>query len=278
VIPAGEEGLQIGRLSLEALRIPLEFVETFKRWGIHTCADFAPSRSRHCGAARTGRAPLWRLARGADDQPLIAKEFPSNFEEHMDWTLRWNCWSHCFRSESASRTAVRAAAYAHSRHRRDQSYAHAGTQRLTHEGTNFSHSDDSAPVPARDSKLLLKLLQLDLEKHPPSLPVTVVSHVGDSREATHAAARAVPAALSRSGRLEVTLARIQNTVEKNAWVCPCSLIRTVPMRFSRAFCFAGNEREALTHGKTTNRGNANLPTSASGDRGVSGRKSGVSRL
>src|SRR5258705_5772345 len=33
VIPAGEEGLRIGSLSLEALRIPFEFVETLKRWG-----------------------------------------------------------------------------------------------------------------------------------------------------------------------------------------------------------------------------------------------------
>src|SRR5713226_10728908 len=41
VIPAGEEGLRIGSLSLEALRIPFEFVETLKRWGKQTCADFA---------------------------------------------------------------------------------------------------------------------------------------------------------------------------------------------------------------------------------------------
>jgi len=51
------------------------------------------------------------------------------------------------------------------------------------------------------------------------------------------------------------------------------------MRFSKKrFVLPGNERESTHHGKTTNRGNANLPTSASGDRGVSGRKSGVSRL
>src|SRR5258708_29980402 len=41
VIPAGEEGPRIGSLSLEAIRIPFEFVETLKRWGNKTCADFA---------------------------------------------------------------------------------------------------------------------------------------------------------------------------------------------------------------------------------------------
>src|SRR5215468_10407314 len=34
VIPDGDEGLWLGRLSPEALRIPFEFVETLKRWGV----------------------------------------------------------------------------------------------------------------------------------------------------------------------------------------------------------------------------------------------------
>src|SRR5207245_11140977 len=40
VVPVGEESLRIGSLSLEALRIPFEFVETLKRWGKNTCAEF----------------------------------------------------------------------------------------------------------------------------------------------------------------------------------------------------------------------------------------------
>jgi protein ImuB len=41
VIPAGDERLQMGRLSLEGLRIPFEFVETLRRWGVRTCKEFA---------------------------------------------------------------------------------------------------------------------------------------------------------------------------------------------------------------------------------------------
>ena len=55
VIPAGEEGLRIGRLSLEALRIPFEFVETLKRWGIHSCREFAAS-SGNSDAVRSGNS------------------------------------------------------------------------------------------------------------------------------------------------------------------------------------------------------------------------------
>lgn len=85
VIPAGEEGFRIGRLSLEALRIPVEFIETLRRWGIHTCAQFA-ALPEIAIVERLGQDGLrwWRLAQGADVHPLIAKESPSNFEEYMD--------------------------------------------------------------------------------------------------------------------------------------------------------------------------------------------------
>ncbi len=85
VIPAGEEGGHIGRLSLEALRLPFAFVETLHRWGVRTCAEFA-ALPEIAIVERLGQEGLrwWRLARGADNHPLIAKDFPANFEEHMD--------------------------------------------------------------------------------------------------------------------------------------------------------------------------------------------------
>src|SRR5260370_38982970 len=74
VIPAGEEGLRIGSLSLEALRIPFEFVETLKRWGIHTCAEFA-ALPEVAIVERLGHERIhWvRLARGTEVHSLIAK-------------------------------------------------------------------------------------------------------------------------------------------------------------------------------------------------------------
>src|SRR5258705_7963178 len=207
VIPAGEEGLRIGSLSLEALRIPFEFVETLKRWGKNTCTDCAALPEISI-VERLGQEGVhwWRLARGAEVQPLIAKEFPSNFEEHMDldspvellepllFVLNRLLEQLCARLRmhilaigeiKVTLTLERNEA------RSKEPVFHIRTIRL--------------PVPARDSKLLLKLLQLDLEKHPPSLPVTVVRMLAIPTK-PQAQQRGLFLPLSPDpGRLEVTL-------------------------------------------------------------------------
>jgi protein ImuB len=85
VIPPGEEAARIGKLSLAALRIPPELLETLDRWGIRSCSDFAalPEIAVVERLGQEGRR--WQqLARGADPRPLIAKEFPVEFEECME--------------------------------------------------------------------------------------------------------------------------------------------------------------------------------------------------
>jgi protein ImuB len=214
VIPDGEESLWIGRLSLEALRIPFEFVETLKRWGVRTCAEFAALPEISI-VERLGQEGLsWRrLAQGTDAKALIAKDFPSNFEERMDlespvdllepllFVLNRLLDQLCVRLRlhilaigeiKVTLTLER------NDSRKKEPLFHIRTIRL--------------PVPARDSKLLLKLLQLDLEAHPPSSPVTAVSIL-----ATPAKARLQQLGLflplaPDPERLEVTLARIQSTV------------------------------------------------------------------
>src|SRR5262249_23607291 len=90
------------------------------------------------------------------------------------------------------------------------------------------------PVPARDSKLLLKLLQLDLERHPPGSPVIAV----------HVSAIPVKARSRQMGlflplfpdpeRLEITLARIQNTVGENRVGAPVLLDTHHPNGFQQS--------------------------------------------
>jgi protein ImuB len=68
------------------------------------------------------------------------------------------------------------------------------------------------PVPAKEGKFLLKLLQLDLEAHPPTSPVTAISIVAIP---TKTRSRQLGLFLPLSPdpeRLEITLARIQSTV------------------------------------------------------------------
>jgi protein ImuB len=236
VIPAGEEGLRIGRLSLAALRMPVEFVETLERWGIRTCAEFA-ALPEIAIVERLGQEGLhwWRLARGADGQPLIAREFPSNFEEHMEldspvdllepllFVLNRLLEQLCarLRMHVLSIGEIKVTlTLERNDSRGKEPVLHIRTLRL--------------PVPARDSKLLLKLLQLDLEAHPPSLPVTSVHML------------TIPAkALSRQlglflplspdpGRLEITLLRIQGLVGEGRAGAPVLLDTHSPNSFQQS--------------------------------------------
>jgi len=214
VIPAGEEGLRIGNLSLEALRIPFEFVETLKRWGKQTCADFA-ALPEIAIVERLGQEGLrwWRLARGADNHPLIAKEFPSQFEEHMDldspvellepllFVLNRLLEQLCarLRMHILAIGEIKVTLTLERNDSRSKAPVfHIRTLRL--------------PVPTRDSKLLLKLLQLDLEKHPPSSPVTAVRIFAIPVKARSQQLGLFMPLSPDPERLEITLARIQNTV------------------------------------------------------------------
>ncbi|HVI08101.1 MAG TPA: DNA polymerase Y family protein [Candidatus Binatia bacterium] len=233
VIPAGEEGLQLGRLSLEALRIPFEFVETLCRWGIRTCADFA-ALPEVAIVERLGQEGLrwWRLAQGADDQPLIAKDFPSNFEEHMDldspvelleplrFVLNRLLEQLCARLQmhilSIGEIQV-TLSLERSDSRRKEPVLHIRTLRL--------------PVPTRDSKLLLKLLQLDLEAHPPSLPVTAVRMLTVPLKARSRQLGLFLPLSPDPERLEVTLARIQSTIGEGRVGAPVLLDTHSPESF-----------------------------------------------
>jgi protein ImuB len=255
VIPAGEEGLRIGSLSLEALRIPFEFVETLKRWGKKTCADFA-ALPEIAIVERLGQEGLrwWRLARGAHDQPLMAKEFLSNFEEHMDldspvellepllFVLNRLLEQLCARLRMhilvIGEIKVALTLERNDSHTKEPIF-HIRTIRL--------------PVPARDSKLLLKLLQLDLEKHPPSLPVTVVRMLAIPVKPPAQQLGLFLPLSPDPGRLEVTLAHIQSTVGENRVGAPVLLDTHSPNSFqqNRFVLPEIKEKRAVTERQTT---------------------------
>jgi protein ImuB len=235
VIPAGEEGLWIGSLSVEALRIPFEYVETLKRWGIRTCAEFA-ALPKVAIVERLGQEGLhwWRLARGAEVHPLIAKEFPSNFEEHLDldspvellepllFVLNRLLEQLCARLRMHILTIGEikvTLTLERSDSRSKEPVIHTRSIRL--------------PVPARDSKLLLKLLQLDLEKHPPSLPVTAVRMLTIPVKARAQQLGLFLPLSPDPERLEITLARIQSTVGENRIGAPVLLDTHSPNAFQQ---------------------------------------------
>ena len=235
VIPAGEEGLRIGTLPLEALGIPFEHVETLKRWGIPTCAEFA-ALPEIAIVERLGQEGLywWRSARGAEVHALIAKDFPAHFEEHLDLD------SPVELLEPLLFVLNRLLEQLYVRLR--MHILAIGEIRIT---LTLERSDSRGkeptfhmrtlrlPVPARDSKLLLKLLQLDLEKHPPSLPVIAVR-----LSAVPVKARSQQMGLflplsPDAERLEITLARIESTVGEGRVGAPVLLDTHGPNAFQQ---------------------------------------------
>jgi protein ImuB len=255
VIPAGEEGLRIGRLSLEALRIPFEFVETLKRWGIRTCAEFA-ALPEIAIVERLGQQGLhwWRLARGAEIHPLIAKEFPTHFEEHLDLDSPVDLLEpllfvlNRLLEQLCARLRMHILAIGEIK------------VTLTLE-RNDSRSKEPVfhirtlrpPVPARDSKFLLKLLQLDLEKHSPSLPVTAVRMLTTPVKARSQQLGLFLPLSPDPERLEITLARIQNTVGENRVGAPVLLDTHGPYAFrqNRFVLSEMKEKPSITEKQTT---------------------------
>jgi protein ImuB len=236
VISPGEEGFQIGKLPLEALRVPVEFVETLRRWGIHTCAEFS-ALPEVAVVERLGQEGLrcWRLAQGKGHHSLIARDFPTTFEEHMDldspvellepllFVLNRLLEQLCsrLRMHILSIGEIKVTLALEPRNSRSKKpVLHIRTLRL--------------PVPGIDSKLFLKLLQLDLEAHPPSLPVVSIRILTvPARARSRQLGLFLPLSPDPE-RLEITLAKIQNTVGENRVGAPMLLDTHGPNSFRQS--------------------------------------------
>lgn len=238
VIPQGEEASWMGALTLQALRIPLELEETLHRWGIRTCAEFA-ALPEVAVVERLGQEGLrWqKLAQGADLQPLIAREFPDQFEECMEMDAPVELLEPLLFILNRLLEQICARLRMH--------ILVAGEIKVTLEMQRpdsrgkDSHSEEPLqhvrtirlPVPARDGKFLLRLLQLDLEAHPPGAPVTrVVVQAVPAMARSRQLGLFLP--LSPDPRaLEITLAKIQNTVGEGCVGSPVLLDTYRPNAF-----------------------------------------------
>jgi protein ImuB len=249
VIPDGEEGLRIGRLSLKALGMPFKFVETLERWGIHTCWEFA-ALPEIAIVERLGQEGLrwWRRAQGADSLPFIVKDFPANFEEHMDLESPVDLLEpllfvlNRLLEQLCTRLRMHILAIGEIKvtltlernlSRKEEPLLHIRTIRL--------------PVPTLNGKLLLKLLRLDLEAHPPGSPVIAVSMLGIPVKARSQQFGLFLPLSPDPDRLEVTLARIQNTVGENRVGAPVLLDTHSPNSFQQSrFVLSEIKEKCLT--------------------------------
>jgi protein ImuB len=204
----------LAELVLESLPIEPDLLGTFAAWGIRTLGDLAALPENGLASRMGERAlALQRLARGAIRRPLqirkppeiyadrIALDHPIELLEPLLFLLARILNGQCDRltAHGLAANEIRVTLTL------DDRSEYVRTLRL--------------PVPMRDGRALLKLLQMDLEAHPPQAAMTAVAvalNPVEPRRVQHGLF--VPQAPAPD-KLELTLARIRGLVgEENVGV------------------------------------------------------------
>ncbi|HTS64121.1 MAG TPA: hypothetical protein VMH28_18985 [Candidatus Acidoferrales bacterium] len=207
VIPHGDEGKFLATLPLSLLAPTPELLETLERWGIrrfHEMAALPPLGI----AERLGPEglKLRELARGEAERKLLLIEEPLCFEDEIELDYPVELLEPLafllarMINGLATRLATRALATDELRLRLSLE------DRTTHERTL------RLPVPSLDTKAFLKLMQLDLEQHPPAAPVVKLwMSVNPVKPQAAQSGMFIPLA-PEPVKLELTLARIRAIV------------------------------------------------------------------
>jgi len=230
VIPPGKEAEQLGPLPVEVLfadaleedqkKTATGLLETLARWGIHNLHALA-ALPEVALSERLGQEGLrlQQLARGAASRTLVPVEEPLVFEEAIElehpivlleplaFLLNRLLEQICARLGSRALSTQEL--------------------RLTLELENFSSNQQSTisnqqflrtlrlPLPMLDIKVFLKLLQLDLNAHPPGAPILKIHLAAEPARPRAAQGGLFLPPSPEPEKLELTLARIAGMVGEN---------------------------------------------------------------
>lgn len=197
----------LSALDISALPLTEEMAQVFESWGIYTLEQLAELPENGL-AERFGPHGVYlqQLARGAIHRPLKIFQPETTYEDHIEldhpvsllepllFLIARILNDQCTRLLSNAMAANEVTIHLGLENRTE----HVRTLRL--------------PVPMRDSKSLLKLLQMDLEAHPPQAPTVALSLT-----LTPAHPRTVQTGIflpvtPAPDKLELTLARIRGIV------------------------------------------------------------------
>jgi protein ImuB len=231
VIPTGEEAERLGPLPVEVLfadhlegeekKSAERLLETLERWGIRSLRALA-ALPEVALSERLGQEGLHlqNLARGAASRTLVPVEVPLVFEEAVE----------------LEHPIVLLEPLAFLLNRLlEQICARLGSRalstrelRLTLELENFSSSNQQSkttnqqfrrtlrlPLPMLDAKVFLKLLQLDLNAHPPGAPIAKIHLAAEPARPRSAQGGLFLPPTPEPEKLELTLARIAGMVGEN---------------------------------------------------------------
>lgn len=207
IVPQGDEAKFLASLPVALLAPSEEIAETLARWGIRTFRDLAVLPDLGV-AARLGEegVRLQQLARGEHERPLVPVEAVPRFEEEMEleypvelhepllFVLARLLGDICRRLEEHALAAI------------------GWRVRLQLENAADHERAIRLPVPMRNQRVFLKLIELDLEKHSPTAPVVKVTVTAEpARPRTAQNGLFIPLA-PEPEKLELTLARISAVV------------------------------------------------------------------
>lgn len=251
VIPSGKEDERLGNLSIEVLFGLPDFagqdtvhLETFQRWGVRNLRALAALPEIPIGE-RLGQAGirLQQLARGATSRTLVPVDPPQVFEEviELDYPLllleplafllarmldqlcnRLSAHALCTQ-ELHLQLELDPTAYQEDRFGSTAesapepgttgkgSVTPAAEEREKNCRTRF-HRALHLPVPLLDSRVFLKLLQLDLNAHPPGAPIVKIHLSAEPARPRSAQGGLFLPPSPDPEKLEVTLARIAGIV------------------------------------------------------------------
>jgi protein ImuB len=271
VILPGKEAERLGALTVEVLFVPEgeeekneqkeagRLLETLERWGVRNLQALA-ALPEIALSERLGQKGLrlQRLARGAASRTLVPVEAPAVFEESIELEFPILLLEplafllNRLLEQICARLAARA----------------LNTQelRLTLELENFSsrnqksginHQQNSPnqfqrtlrlPLPMLDAKLFLKLLQLDLNAHPPGAPIKKIHLVAEAARPRSAQGGLFLPPSPEPEKLELTLARIAGFVGESHVGSP-ELLDTHRAEGFRMRRFAAGKTSEIEHKK-----------------------------
>jgi len=213
-IAAGDEATALAPLPLSVLEPDIVTAQTFESWGIHTLRQLAelPRRSL---AARLGQngLRLQSLARGECDQLLVPTEEPVDapLTESMELEHPVELLEPLLflLSQMLEKLLQRAAERALALAAVESCLALDGPSHVERR----EHCRLVRPtLPERERLTLLKLIQLDLETHPPAAAVIALRLTAYPARAQTAQQGLFAAQAPEAGRMEILLARLRKLV------------------------------------------------------------------
>jgi len=217
ILPVGAEADSLGPLPLSILDLSPEVAETLHTWGIHSCSELAALSERDL-IVRLGQQGqrLRALARGEHSHLLIPIEvdFCSELVESMelDHPIELLEPLQFLFARMIEQLLVRVMS-------RSLCIAALDIQ-LSLETTGSTNASTHVrairpALPTQDARMLLKLVQLDLETHPPQAAVTRIRMQAEAAR-PHISQHGLFIPQSpEPGRLEILLARLRKLLGPN---------------------------------------------------------------